>query len=75
METNQAFAETIRRFKIQIADISRETGIAQESLSRFKNGHSDIKSKNLQKILKSLPPYAQEYFYTLWCRNSSSMAA
>ncbi len=74
METHEAFAETIRRFRIPIAEISRETGIAQESLSRFKNGHSDIKSKNLQKVLRALPPYAQVYFCTLWCQKDCAAA-
>ncbi len=74
METHEAFSETIRRFKISLAEISRKTDISQATLSRFKNGHNDLGSRNLQKILCALPAYAREYFYTLWCRTNCAVA-
>lgn len=74
METHQAFAETIKIFKISLAEISRKTDISPATLSRFKNGHQEIGANNLQKVLKVIPPYAREYFYTLWCRNECTVA-
>ena len=74
METHQAFAETIRRFSISLAEISRKSDISQATLSRFKNGHNDLGSRNLQRILHALPVYAREYFYTLWCRTECAAA-
>ena len=74
MNTHEAFAETIKRFDISLAHISRETGIAQATLSRFKNGRKDIGTRTLHKIILALPSYAQEYFYTLWARNKSVAA-
>ncbi len=74
METHKAFAETIKRFDISLAHISRETGIAQATLSRFKNGQKNIGTKTFHKIILALPSYAKEYFYTLWTRNKSVTA-
>ena len=66
MLPHQAFEAVLEKYNItqqQIADLS---GVNKGVISRFINGISDIKTSNLQKIVKVLPPQAKAYYYMLF---------
>lgn len=66
MDTYQAFAQTVEKFNLNVAEISRKTGISESSLSKFRNGKVDMSTKRFAKVLKALPLSAQLFFFSLW---------
>lgn len=66
MDTYQAFSQTVERFNLNVAEISRKTGISESSLSKFRNGKVDMSTKRFAKVLNAMPLSAQLFFFSLW---------
>jgi hypothetical protein len=65
MNTSKAFALTLEKFEIKASELSKRSGIDQQEISRFRNGHKDIVSQRLMMLIKAMPLHAQVYFWSL----------
>jgi transcriptional regulator with XRE-family HTH domain len=63
MLPNEAFETVLKKYNITQQEISSLSGVDKGVISRFINGVSDMKTSNLQKLVKSLPPQAKAYYY------------
>lgn len=59
-----SFDKTLNRFGISAAWLSRESGINQQMISRFRNG-KEIQTDTLEKLLFPLSLEARQYFFSL----------
>jgi transcriptional regulator with XRE-family HTH domain len=62
----QAFEAVIEKYKITQQELAVASGVDKGVISRFINGISDIKTSNLQKLVKVLPPQAKAHYYMLF---------
>jgi transcriptional regulator with XRE-family HTH domain len=62
----QAFEAVIEKYKITQQELANASGVDKGVISRFINGISDIKTSNLQKLVKALPPQAKAHYYMLF---------
>lgn len=74
MKPQDAFVKTIEAFGISIAEISKNTDIPLSNISRFKNGHQDMTSTRLFKIINAMPVPARLYFCSLVTTEIDSVA-
>jgi hypothetical protein len=65
----EALNKTIDIFGIVAAEISRESGIDESRLSRFRTGKHDLQSKALASLINAMPEDAKAYFYLLVMSN------
>ena len=65
MNWHIAFDRTLKEFGISAKWLSQKTGISQQSISKFRNGHCPMNTDNLQALLSQLPFEAKERFFTL----------
>ncbi|NJO94015.1 MAG: hypothetical protein HC820_06020 [Hydrococcus sp. RM1_1_31] len=63
-DIGNSFDKTLNRFGVSAAWLSRESGINQQMISRFRNG-KEIQTDTLEKLLESLPTEVKEYFFAL----------
>lgn len=66
MLPHEAFVEVIEKYKLKQHELVSKSGVDKGVVSRFINGESDIKARNLQKLVKALPPQAKAYYYMLY---------
>ena len=71
MLPNEAFLEVIDKYKLSQQDLVALSGVDKGVVSRFINDKSDIKSRNLQKLVKALPPQAKAHYYMLFSYDNS----
>lgn len=64
MDITESFDKTLNRFGITASWLSKESGINQQQISRFRHG-KEIQTDTLEKLLANLPIEAKEYFFTL----------
>ncbi|MEM7756548.1 MAG: helix-turn-helix transcriptional regulator [Cyanobacteria bacterium P01_A01_bin.40] len=65
MLPHEAFAEVIEKYNLKQHELVKASGIDKGVVSRFINGESDIKARNLQKLIKALPLQARAYYLML----------
>jgi hypothetical protein len=65
MNSGKALDFVINYFDLQAKDISALSGVAAETISRYRNNSRDIKSRNLLSILKAMPSEARHMFISL----------
>jgi len=65
MNYREALDEVITRFRLKAVDIAEATGVGQNQISRFRNGHNDLNAESFFKIIHALPPKAKMHFYAL----------
>lgn len=70
MLAHEAFDYILEEYKISAKEISELSGIDKSVISRFRNGHTDISTNRLQKLIQSLPPQAKAHFYMLFSFNT-----
>jgi hypothetical protein len=58
----EAFCETIERFGLKIVWLSKESGINDGTITRFKTGKRDIYLESFGKIFDAMPIEAKHYF-------------
>jgi DNA-binding Xre family transcriptional regulator len=63
-DIGNSFDKTLNRFGVSAAWLSRESGINQQMISRFRNGR-EIQTDTLEKLLEPLPLEVKEYFFAL----------
>lgn len=71
----EAFVEVIDVYKISQQELANVSGVDKGVISRFVNGVSDMKTSNLQKLVKALPPQARAHYYMLFSYDEISKAA
>lgn len=69
MDHRQALNETLTQFDLKAAAIAEAAGIDAGRLSKFRNGHHDLRSSALQQIINALPEKARAYYYLLLMSN------
>jgi predicted transcriptional regulator len=65
MDSRQAFFETLERFKLSAADISRRSEVATEVISKYKTGKQRIRQDTFDKLVDALPDEAKFYYFAL----------
>jgi transcriptional regulator with XRE-family HTH domain len=63
MKFSKALDLTLKEFKIPAKDLANKSGVAESSISRYRRGERDIQADSLERLIASLPPEAQQYFY------------
>lgn len=66
MDIGQIFDETLNKYGVNAAWLSREAGVTPVMISRFRNGKS-VQSSTLGKLLQPLPLEAKQHFLTSVC--------
>ncbi len=64
MDLGKSFDQTLKRFGISAAWLSRESGVNAQMISRFRNG-KEVQTDTLEKLLAVLPFEMQQYFFSL----------
>ena len=75
MLPNEAFVEVIEKYNLNQQELADISGVDKGVVSRFINGKSDIKSRNLQKLVKALPPQAKAHYYMLYSYDTDEKKA
>ena len=65
MDFSEALRRTMFEFHLSGADLARESGLAPNQISEFKEGKRRLRSDVLQKLCNALPPAARQHFATL----------
>lgn len=58
----EVFCETIDKFGLKIVWLSKESGINDGTITRFKTGKRDIYLESFSKIFEALPTDAKRFF-------------
>ena len=66
MLPHEAFEAVLIEYKITQQELSNLSGVDKGVISRFINGVTDMKTSNLQKMVKALPPQARAHYYMLF---------
>ena len=66
MLPHEAFLVVIEKHNLRQQKLASLFGVDKGVVSRFVNEVSDIKTCNLQKLLKVLPPQAKAHYYMLF---------
>jgi transcriptional regulator with XRE-family HTH domain len=75
MDSAKALKLTMDEFGITGSQLSKISGVSQTQISEFLNGYRTVTSKNLEKIMQSLPMVARYYFLDLAYEAESSREA
>ena len=59
----EALNRTMKSYGIRGVWIAERSGLSDQAISLFLNNRTQLKSDNLERIINSLPPDAQEYFF------------
>ena len=62
MEPWVALDQTIKFFKLKAVDLAAASGIDRHEISKYRRGHKDMGSHNLQKLITALPLKARLYY-------------
>ena len=73
MLPNEAFKIVLDKYKITQQEIVESSGVDKSVVSRFINGVTDIKTNNLQKLVKALPLEARAHFNMLFSFEDNSL--
>ncbi|MEM8603313.1 MAG: hypothetical protein AAGF24_05705 [Cyanobacteria bacterium P01_H01_bin.121] len=65
MDPRDAFDLTLKAFSLRASDIAEESGIAPESISRYRKKRADMNSLTVQKLITALPKAARLFFMSL----------
>lgn len=63
MNFSKAFDKTLDRFEISGKWLSEKSGVSQQMISGFRRNQHRIYSDSMEKLLRSLPIEAQQYFF------------
>ncbi len=69
MDIGQCFDQTLNKYGISAAWLSRESGVNQVMISKFRNGKT-VQTNTLGKLLQPLPLEVKQYFFSLVCGDS-----
>lgn len=72
MTPNEALAFVLEQYKVTQQELAKVSGVDKGVISRFINGISDMKTSNLQKLVKALPPQAKAHYYMLFSFDDTS---
>jgi len=53
--------------------LSEKTDISTSGISKFLQGHSEMKSGNIEKLIEALPQKAQVYYFNLLCPRTNDI--
>ena len=59
----EALTATMKYYGIRGIWLAERCGLTHQTISLFITGKTQIKSDSLEKIIRALPPDAQEYFF------------
>jgi transcriptional regulator with XRE-family HTH domain len=65
MNSGKALDFVINHFDLQAKELADLSGVAAETISRYRNNARDIKADNLINILKAMPSDARHMFISL----------
>ena len=73
MDINKAFDRTLKAYRIKASEMSASSGVPETDISKFRNGHQEIRVPKLEMLLNALPPNAKDYFWLLFKSEDSDI--
>jgi len=65
MDSRSAFIETLDKFGVTAANLSRRSGIEPEVISKYKTGKQNLRLDTFDKLIDALPEEAKFYYFAL----------
>jgi transcriptional regulator with XRE-family HTH domain len=65
MDPGTALDETFKLFNLKAKTIAASSGVSEQQLSKFRNGHQDMHARGLFRVVSALPRSARFHFYSL----------
>ena len=65
MNGSEAFDTVCRYYDLKLVEISTNSGVSRETLSRYRNNKRDITSENLLAVLRGIPVEARDLYIGL----------
>ncbi|WP_055076876.1 helix-turn-helix transcriptional regulator [Pseudanabaena sp. 'Roaring Creek'] len=65
MNSGKALDYVINHFDLQAKQLAELSGVAAETISRYRNNSRDIKADNLVSILRAMPSEARHMYVAL----------
>lgn len=65
MDSREAFFETLDKFKLSAADISRRSDVASQVISKYRTGKQNLRQDTFDKLIDALPEEAKFYYFAL----------
>lgn len=65
MDSRSAFIETLDKFNLTAAKLSRLSGIEPEVISKYKTGKQNLRLDTFDKLIDALPDEAKFYYFAL----------
>ncbi len=59
---SEALRRTIFEYRLAGKSLAEESGLSERQISQFKNGHTDMLSSSLLKLVEAMPQDARSYF-------------
>lgn len=74
MTPNEALKFVLETYNVKPQKLADDSGVNKSIISKFINGHSDIHSSNLQKLVLALAPDARTHFNMLFSFSNNKLA-
>ncbi len=65
MNSRDAFFQTLDRFGIVAAEVSRKSCVPPEVISKYRNSKQSLRLDTFDKMLNALPEEARFYYFAL----------
>jgi len=65
MDSRSAFFETLDKFQLSAADISRRSDVDPQVISKYRTGKQRLRQDTFDKLVDALPEEAKFYYFAL----------
>jgi hypothetical protein len=65
MDSRSAFFETLDKFQLSAADISRRSDVDAQVISKYRTGKQRLRQDTFDKLIDALPDEAKFYYFAL----------
>ena len=65
MDSRSAFFETLDKFNLSAADISRRSEVDAQVISKYRTGKQRLRQDTFDKLIDALPDEAKFYYFAL----------
>ena len=65
MDSRSAFFETLDKFNLSAADISRRSDVDAQVISKYRTGKQRLRQDTFDKLIDALPDEAKFYYFAL----------
>ena len=73
MDSRQAFFETLDRFSLSAADISRRSDLDSQVISKYPPVKQNLRQDTFDKLIDALPEEARFYYFALRMKSKKTV--